>query len=276
MRITELELRGIIREELDKHIDEMAWGGHIGTAEDEILPHNPDYVASDLSSFNDLGASRSTSKKYAQSKSWADKAFQHYSNLPFTLWTAPYIGSGKGDKLEKLGIMPTLSFSSYSDENRLRIFPLEESLEKLSELGYDVARIKPNDVVILYTSVSTRNDFKASPWTLIHSLFDSYNFKFSEITAGWDAQGGDGFISSVKWMTMSSAKNGQIGSPSDAGAEAVTQELLDKRGFHLMPVSKDGKKLSPKHAALVIKRVKEVANEFRKNAPGHLFTVVVN
>ena len=35
MRITEAQLRSIIREELERSIDEMAWGGHIGMAEDE-------------------------------------------------------------------------------------------------------------------------------------------------------------------------------------------------------------------------------------------------
>jgi hypothetical protein len=179
MRITEAQLRSLIREELERSIDEMAWGGHIGLAQDEPYPNNPDYVSGEVASVNDAQGSRSRATKYAQSTAWADRAFKLYNNLPFTLWTAPYIGRGKTDtpgegNLDALGIRPTIVNYDYKpDAYRVRSFPLVDSMDKLTHLGYDVSQIKPNDVVILYTSAATEASVIPSPWMIFHALFDS-------------------------------------------------------------------------------------------------------
>jgi hypothetical protein len=286
MRVTEFHLRSLIREELSKHIDEMAWGGHIGIAEDEPLPHSPDYVSGEVASANDARGSRSRATKYAQSDAWASRALTLYKNLPFTLWTAPYIGSGKTDrpgegKLDSLNIRPTIVNYNYKpDAYRVRSFPLAESMDNLNHLGYDVSQIKPDDVVILYTSAATDASVIPSPWMIFHSLFDSDGGQgeppgLLRLVPSWSRSRWAVNDSLAPWMTMFSARNGLIGTQTDAAAEAMAQELLDRRGFHLSPENKRGK-ASPKSAAKSIALIKQAGDEFRANAPGHLITVLVN
>jgi hypothetical protein len=281
-----LHLRSLIREELSKHIDEMAWGGHIGIAEDEPLPHSPDYVSGEVATANEEPGSRSRATKYAQSGAWADRALKLYKNLPFTLWTAPYIGSGRTDKpgegkLDSLGIRPTIVNYSYKPDNeRVRFFPLADSLENLTSLGYDVSAVGPNDVVILYTSASTGSRVLPSPWMLFHSIFDSDAGRgtpagLSRVVPSWALARWAVNDRMEPWMTMFSARNGLIGTQTDAAAEAMAQELLDRRGFHFAPENKRGKP-APKSAAKSISLIKRAGDEFRANAPGYLITVLVN
>jgi len=280
VRITSTQLRQIICEELERSIDEMAWGGHIGMSGDDPYP-NSDYASGEVSSLNDLNGSRSRSEKYAKSAAWASQAMRLYGNLPFTLWTAPYIGSGKDDidrvgKLDHLGIRPSI----IDEENvRVRVLPLAQNLDKIESLGYDTSQVGPNDVVILYTTASVQADFIPSPWMLFHAIFDSEgnygqgNRELNELMPTLHLMGG-GFNSLVPWMTMKSARTSNIFSDTDASAEVMAQELLDRRGFHLAPANKRGKAL-PKVSQRVVQIVKKVGDEFRANAPGHIFTVVV-
>ena len=281
MRVTETHLRQLIREELEKHIDEMAWGGHIGLAQDEPYPHNPDYVSGEVATVNDARGSRSRATKYAQSDAWASRALTLYKNLPFTLWTAPYIGSGKREKLDAVDIRPTIVNYNYEpDAYRVRSFPLADNMDKLTQLGYDVSQIKPDDVVILYTSASTDASVIPSPWMIFHALFDSDGGQgeppgLLQIVPSWSRSRWAVNDSLASWMTMYSARQGLIGTQADAAAEAMAQELLDKQGFHLAPENKRGK-AAPKSAAKSIALIKAAGEEFRTNAPGHLITVLVN
>jgi hypothetical protein len=287
MRITERQLRSIIREELERSIDEMAWGGHIGMAEDEPYPHAPDHVSGEVASRNEESGSRSLATKYAQSDAWASRALTLYKNLPFTLWTAPYIGKGKTDtpgegKLDALGIRPTIVNYNYEpDAYRVRFFPLADSVDKLSSLGYDVSQINPReDVVILYTSAATGAAVIPSPWMIFHSIFDSEVYAgpppgLLRIVPSWPRARWAVGESLTPWMTMGSARQRNINSQTDAAAEAMAQELLDRRGFHLAPANKRGKP-PPKAYERAIALIKAAGDEFRANAPGHLITVLVN
>jgi len=288
MKITEEQLRQIIREELDRSIDEMAWGGHIGMAEDEPYPQAPDYVSGEVSDLNDAPGSRSRSKKYAGSEKWATQALRLYGNLPFTLWTAPYIGRGQTDnpgegKLDAQGIMPTTVNYDYNpDAYRVRAFPLADSMDKLAALGYDVTQVSPNDVVILYTSASTDKSVIPSPWMIFHSIFDSADSSddsdaptLRRLVPSWSSARWAVDDSLGPWMTMYSARRGLIGTQADAVSEAMAQELLDRRGFHLAPANKRGKP-PPKAYERAIALIKAAGDEFRANAPGHLITVLVN
>jgi hypothetical protein len=281
MRITESQLRRIVREELERSIDEMAWGGHIGLAQDEPYPNNPDYVSGEVATANDAQGSRSRATKYAQSDAWASRALTLYKNLPFTLWTAPYIGSGKREKLDAVDIRPTIvNYNFEPDAYRVRSFPLADSMDKLTHLGYDVSQIKPNDVVILYTSAATDASVIPSPWMIFHSLFDSDGGQgeppgLLRLVPSWSRSRWAVSDSLAPWMTMYSARQGLIGTQADAAAEAMAQELLDSQGFHLAPENKRGK-AAPKSAAKSIALIKAAGDEFRANAPGHLITVLVN
>lgn len=240
MKITKQQLRQRIREELERSMDEMAWGGHIGIADDGPF-ESPDYAYGEVAGRNEAPGSKSRSIKYAQSPAWASTAMRLYDNLPFTLWTAPYIGMGKtghgmGD-LDRLGIRPSI----YDETNtRVRVLPLMENLPGLESMGYDISNVKPDDVVILYTTSTVQKDIIPSPWMLFHAIFDnadpsvgSGSDELRRLVPSWSkCEGAAGGLE--KWMTMGSARSKSIGSLSDASAEAMTQELLDRRGFHLM------------------------------------------
>jgi len=286
MRISGKQLRRLIKEELSRHMDEMAWGGHIGLAQDEPYPNNPDYVSGEVASANDAQGSRSRATKYAQSTAWADRALKLYNNLPFTLWTAPYIGRGKTDtpgegNLDALGIRPTIVNYDYKpDAYRVRSFPLADSLDKLTSLGYDVSKVSPTDVVVLYTSASTDKSVIPSPWMIFHSFFDSDGGQgeppdLLRLVPSWSRSRWAVNDNLAPWMTMYSARRDLIATQADAVAEAMAQELLDRRGFHLAPENKRGKP-APKSAAKSIELIKQAGDEFRANAPGHLITVLVN
>lgn len=284
MRITQVQLKHIIREELERSMDEMAWGGHIGIADDfgdEGAWGNPDYAYGEVAGRNEAPGSKSRSIKYAQGPKWAETAMRLYENLPFTLWTAPYIGTGKsgfgrGD-LDRLGIRPSI----FDEVNtRVRVLPLESNLPGLESMGYDISKISPTDVVILYTTASVQKDIIPSPWMLFHAIFDNADpsigngsAELRQLVPSWSkCVGAAGGLE--KWMTMGSARSKSIGTSADASAEAMTQELLDRRGFHLAPLNTRGKS-TPAWADRVISLFKEAGDEFRTNAPGHLITVVV-
>jgi len=265
-------------------MDEMAWGGHIGFASefgDAGAFGDPDYAYGEVAGRNEAPGSKSRSIKYAQSPKWAETAMRLYDNLPFTLWTAPYIGTGKagfgsGD-LDKFGIRPSI----YDPTNtRVRVLPLTDHLESLQAMGYDTSKINPTDVVVLYTTATVQKDIIPSPWMIFHAIFDNSDpsigngsAELLRIVPSWPkCQGAAGGLE--KWMTMGSARSKTIGTSNDASSEAMVQELLDSRGFHLAPENSRGKP-PPAWSRRSIGLFKAAGDEFRANAPGNLITVVV-
>jgi hypothetical protein len=279
MRITEAQLRRIIREELKGRIDEMPWAGHIGYAEDERYEGDDDghwHPSSTFAGRVETDTHGPGAKRFAMGKSFERDALRLYANLPFKLWTAPYVGAGYS-KLNDRGIRPDVSLNVDDPalDMRNRVLDMDEGLEKLADLGYDVSKVGPDDLVILYTTAVTDKDYLGTPWMLMHAMFDSGSPEFARLVPSWEDTWRKFSESFVPWMTMKSARQNNIFNPRDAAAEAMAQELVDRRGFHLAPQNKRGR--PPSRAVLsLIDDIKKVADEFRSNAPGHVITVVLN
>ena len=283
MRITEAQLRMIIREELKGRIDEMPWGGHIGSAEDDRQAPNEWEdddgrwrPGSTFASRLELDRHGAGAKQFAMGKNFERDALRLYSNLPFKLWTAPYIGAGYL-KLDAHGVRPDFStvIGDSSVDMRNRVLPIERGLEKLADLGYDTSKVGSDDVVILYTTAVTEKDYLGTPWMLIHAMFDSGSPEFEKLAPSWSDTWRKFSESFIPWMTMKSARTKSIQTDRDVAAEALVQELIDRRGFHLSPQNKRGKP-PPRALVSLVDDIKKVADEFRRNAPGHFIAVVLN
>ena len=283
MRITESQLRRIIREEIEGQIDEMAWGGHVGIGSDPIDPRyadDPEIVNSTFASRLELGGNRDHARRYVAGPAWAKLARQHYANLPFTLWTAPYIGAGYSTMSRDF--RPDASASADLDDeidNRMKLMPLREGLPILRDLGYDTKGVGTDDFVVLFTTAMTDKDFLGSPWMLFHAFFDGGTPAISQLVPGWRDIWQRFSVSMEPYMTMKAARTKYFTknpgtSARDIAAEAMCQELLTRGGFTLQSNKKGNP--PPKRMQELVPIVKEAAENFRRNAPGHLVTVVLN
>jgi hypothetical protein len=78
----------------------------------------------------------------------------------------------------------------------------------------------------------------------------------------------------VDALTMASARNGKIGTTSDALAEIVCQELLTRGGFQVNPSGAAPKYVEALQALKPY--VRRIADEVRSNIRGKLVAVAVN
>jgi hypothetical protein len=239
MRITEGQLRRIIREELETHVDEMAWKGHIGISGD------PGEDTSALSGQSDLrGPNKPGAEKFARSGRFQKLAELQFAKIPFGVWTAPFIGAGT-------------AFGVRQGTLRGRMMPLTpDGVETLQRLGYKgTDRVEGDDLVILYTTMTTDPGYMATPWMIVPTWAQVGN----DFVEGWSESFpeigpiiGDDFTG-LSWyaaLTMRSAREGRIGPPGDALSEIMCQELLGL--------------------------VRRAAAEFRQAARGKLIIVEVN
>jgi hypothetical protein len=172
--------------------------------------------------------------------------------------------------------------------------------EFLRSHGYRTEGVGDSDLVILYTTGVANSAVMATPWIIIHSVFDSagcidllipgYSWIESALTAGRGYTEGSGYGSqtflksmagdyAVSWqayLTMNAALKNEINSPADAMAEMMCQELLTTNGLSLDLESMDENDPVRKDLIWLGKQVKSKAAEFRKSARGKLITVAVN
>lgn len=276
MRITESRIRRIIREELEKQVDEMAYAGGLGARP------SPDKMRQSFVANTILGdENRSGAERYAQSAGFRKLAEKHFANIPYQVWTAPLIGSMKG-------------VYDSAEGGRMTLVPLEpDGIMRLEELGYKVpAQVGGDDVVILYTTMVTDKDYLATPWMIVHAMFDG-DYSMGKVCPGFwrivsglmngDADGIDPALLpltadwDIRWgraLTMRSAREGYLSAATDAYAEIMCQELLTQRGFRINDQGADPKYVEALHALKPY--VKQAADEFRRNVRGKLITVAVN
>jgi hypothetical protein len=277
MRITEGQLRRIIREELETHVDEMAWKGRIGISGD------PGEDTSALSGQPGLrGPNKPGAEKFARSGRFQKLAELQFANIPFDVWTVPFVGAGTA-----LGVR--------QDELRGRMMPLTpDGMETLQRLGYKgTDRVEGDDLVILYTTMTTDPGYIATPWMIVHALFDSSEIS-GELSPTW-AQVGNDFVegwsesfpeigpiidddfTGSSWyaaLTMRSAREGRIGPQGDALSEIMCQELLTSGGFRFDPDAISEEEVGALTALKGL--VRRAAAEFRQAARGKLIIVEVN
>lgn len=278
MRITSDQLRRIIREEIERSIDEMAFAGQLGTvyADDPGEGFFSDGEDEDPAV---RSKDRSGAFKYSRSKLFTNLAIKHYANLPFNVWTATVIGRFDITHLD-----------GWKRAAVIDLFP--DGLDTLESMGIESSnKISPDDFVILYGATTTAKDFNASPWMILHGFFDQSSdfenicptfftlreigdYSLPEVLDDVPAQDFYDLVARAQeFFTMRSARIGAI-SGGDSVAEAVTQELLDRRGFHV-----NSEAVPPELASALrvfTRLVKTVGEEFRQNAPGKMLVVRSN
>ena len=274
MAITESRIRRIIREELEKQVDEMAYAGSLGVRQ------SPDEEGTSFFSVEVADEpNRPGAEKFARSRRFRTLAEKHFANIPGNVWVAPLIGIAD-------------DVYDSADDTRVRAVPLvPDGIERLEELGYEApARVGRDDIVILYTTMSTGKSIMATPWMIFHAMFDnvdlggslcpSYSELFSSIVyedtddpdlillGGGEAAGWAGAL------TMKSARDGLVELATDAFAEIMCQELLTSGGFQINDRGAAPKYVEALHA--LKPHIKRCADEFRQNIRGKLVTVAVN
>ena len=285
MRITESRMRQIIREEAKRALQEMPYAGDLG------ISHSTDqesesFISSNLSA---AGVNRKGAEKYARSGRFKTLAKRHFDNIPYNVWVAPLIGIGYGAGVN----------DDPEDGARGRVLDLvPDGVEKLERLKFEApSRVGPDDLVILYSSMGTDTSFLATPWMVMHSIFDTNSMTdelipgFQELNAllVYGSDEDDVFMplnnltdnyeatqDVVQTLTMASARSGQVAGAGDVLAEMMCQELLTKGGLRIDFNTVQEKPEMERAIRELGRRVKRMAADFRRNAQGKLIVTATN
>ena len=275
MRITEVQLRQIIRESLDEMAFAKTLTGHDG--KHIVLPGRSSRRSGPEGSTSARALDPETNSRYLGSKKFNDDAIRLYANVPFNVWLAPVLSK---DPDRSMGFVdPEFGYS------RIKVLNLAYGgLEFLEKTGFaGVEEINPTkDLVVLPVGLNVMKGYTTSPWVIMHGIFDSFdgNNAVSELAPGLvklykDVEKDPDLIwHLLHSLTMYSARTHQItlDAPSDMIAEMMLQEILDKRGVRFnfdKVVDADVQN----QIIEIGKRVKEQAQLFRKRAPGKLILV---
>lgn len=289
MRISESRIRQIIREEAKRALQEMPYAGDLG------ISHSTDQESESFisSTLSDMGVNRKGAEKYARSGRFKTLAKRHFDNIPYNVWVAPLIGIGYGAGVN----------DDPEDGARGRVLDLvPDGIKLLERLKFEApSRVGPDDLVILYSSMGTDTTFLATPWMVMHSIFDTNSMTdelipgFRELNAlltygsdeGLDeddvfmplnnlTDNGENTRAVASTLTMASGRNGQIAGSGDILAEMMCQELLTKGGLRINfePV-RDNPEIEAAVRELA-RRVKRMAADFRRNAQGKLIVTATN
>ena len=282
MKIKESQIRKIVKEEIER-MNEMPYGGNLGPVKGSDEPST--------SGFSDTyGENRPAAEKFSKSESFKKLAEKHFAKIDNNIFIAPYIGDIDG----------MYDFASNTvGMDRVRISELEnKGIKTLQGFGFSIPKNlnEQFDTVILYSTNSASKGIFATPWMLVHAIFDSESL-YRELTPGWASVvqqissewdtkkspiGGDGgFEDGYNWsklLTMKSARNGEIYSQSDAYAEIMCQEIFTTSGFQIDKSKATTAKLArcAKELELLKKSVIEGSGEFKRNIKGKLIMVAVN
>ena len=279
-------LRQVIREELQSDIEEAHADGLGFAYEKGNESESDDLEPQDDEEWQRHVQDRARgAQRYARSGRFKRLAEKHYANLPFPVWTAPYIGNIEG--------ISTV-VSKFSDCYRMGIMDLGTSGKAtLRKFGYSIDGVGNSDLVILYTTGVANAAVMATPWMIIHSIFDSatcadhlvkdYSAIERVLTTGkGDAEmflkniAGDDAVEWQSYLTMKSARDRKINSPSDALAEMMCQELLTSGGLRLDFSGVDENDPIRNDFIWLKRQVKWKAEDFRKKARGKLIIIAVN
>jgi hypothetical protein len=254
----------IIREEFERAVDEMAYAGSMGPRRGAVRmdnSYNPDA--------NPEGA-----EKFARSGRFRALAEKHFAHVPHPVWTAALISDPLGrSRGRSVALHPT-------------------GIRTLRTLGFEIPDgLAKGDTVILYTTTSVAKRTLATPWMIVHAMFDRGDNDRSIVPESFDTLlnsiiYGGGPESKIvdSWMsdrsmfmaalTMKSARKRMINTLGDAISEIVCQEILTTDGFR---VNDDG--VDPELASVLrdLKpAVERIAEEWRELIRGKLITIRVN
>ena len=282
MKLSESQLRNFIRQQ----IKEMAYAGRLnptfGRSDDisvlagEVFDYGPEEDQKQLKP--DVVA------RYAMSQTFEKLAKKHFANIPWNVWFAPLIGTYYE------AVQDTAAL------NRAILEPLNpDGISRLKSLGYEIPEnISADDVIILYTSTILEKNFIATPWMIVHSIFDNYNLgvfsktyvdkiypllRYNQNTPhpGTEILKQENFTNFYKsWinaLTMKSART-RLVSYTDAFPEIMCQELLTRNGFTINDSGAEQEYIDALYSLKPV--IKQCANEFNSNIRGKLIITAVN
>lgn len=281
-------IREMLWEVIEKDIDE-AHAGSLGFAYEKPEYQVPDSDETEPEGEEEFQAyvkdRARGAQRYARSGRFKHLAEKHYANIPFPVWTAPYIGNLSGfstviDQPERCGRMGMMDLV-YDGKSVLR------------KLGYTTEGVSGGDLVILYTTGVANAAVLATPWMIIHAIFDSgkcidfIHGGYSDIERVLLTGEGDAvakhFLGSIaknddfawnSYLTMKSARDYKITAANDAFAEMICQELLTRGGLRL---DLEGLEQAEREALVWLgQEAKQVAHSFRRAARGKLIIIAVN
>lgn len=283
MKITESQLRRMIREELKRDLNEMPYGGTLSGpgGEDVRMKPGREIVPPGIKKASNPDV---TSKLFKSAKFKSD-AERLYTNIPYKVWLAPIFGVSTGEHLPNPDDdSDRMAFANLSKVGVARLvnfgFMLPDDIDTRNDLV--IAVISP--LAGRLTVPDGKLSISSSPWTIFHAIFDSsIGYKrdaIDELVPGYQD-----FVKDltrifgepkilkrlVGALSMGAARKGEIFSPWDAAAEMMVQELIDKRRLRL-----DLSGLEPEERAQLAAfgdRVRELAQAFRENAQGKLIVI---
>lgn len=282
MKIKESQLRNFIKQQ----IKEMAYAGRLNPPPGRSDDFSEIALALDYGPYEDQKQLKpDIVSRYAMSQTFEKLAKKHFANIPWNVWFAPLIGTYK----------EIVSDQGDGDVDRATLEPLyPDGISRLESLGYEVPEnIGADDVVILYTSTILEKNLIATPWMIVHSIFDNSGVEnFSKTFANkifpiiysednthpgtelLRERSGRDFLNWKDALTMKSVRTGQIGEYNDVFAEIMCQELLTRNGF---TINENGAEQKYIDALYVLKTIiKQCANEFNSNIRGKLIITAVN
>ena len=301
MKLKESQLRNFIRNQ----IKEMAYAGRLSPQQAYIYPSWVQNIddEEELDMYKNFANLSDTSlafnydrenppnpdipKKYAMSQTFERLAKKHFANIPWNVWFAPLIGTYREIVTDS------------NEETRATLEPLyPDGIARLKKIGYEIPEnIGTDDVVILYTTTIMEKNFIATPWMIVHSMFDNNNTGVFSKTykeklgvlmgrgrqsvpppKGTEALIEEEYMAGVnKWknaLTMRSARIDDIAVIEDAFAEIMCQELLTKSGFTINDSGAEQKYIDALYALKPV--IKQCAREFNSNIRGKLIITAVN
>ena len=282
MKIKESEIRKIVKEEIER-MNEMPYGGNLGPVYGSDEPSSSGFAGT-------FGENRPSAEKLSKSEKFRKLAEKHFAKIDNNVFVAPYIGD----------IDSITDFTSGDpDVRRIEISKLKDKgIKILLDFGFSIPQnLDPEfDTVILYTTNSASKGSFATPWMIVHAIFDSeIEYKklvpvwasvvdqfTSEIDTNKYAIAGDyGFLDGYDWsklLTMKSARNKEIFAQSDAYAEIMCQEILTTSGFQIdrSKAATSQLRRCADDLDLLKKSVVAASNEFKRNIKGKLIIVAVN
>jgi len=275
MRITEGQLRRIIRKSLDEMAFVKTLTGHDG--KHIVLPGRSSRRSGPEGSTSARALDPETNSRYLGSKKFNDDAIRLYANVPFNVWLAPVLSSNLD--VSTAFVDPEFSYS------RIKVLNLAYGgLEFLEKTGFaGVEEINPTkDLVVLPVGLNVMKGYTTSPWVIMHGVFDSIDTinMISQLVPGAkellkDVENDPDLIwHLLHSLTMYSARTHQItlDAPSDMVAEMFVQEIFDRRKLRF----NFDKVVGPDAQKKIIEignRVKEMAQLFLNRAPGKLILV---
>jgi hypothetical protein len=290
MRITKNQLRQIILEVLEQDMDEMAYAGRLGVAFSR--KSSKDFGAGGTGQYN---PNPRAAAALALSKSFEDKALRLYAHLPFRVFVAPYVGNI--EDIDARGI--NFTDGAISRGVVLKLTP--KKIKQLQKMGYRniPGDLSPDDLILLYTTSGAERGTMASPWMIFHAFFnidgmdDDSAKEVSKISPTFIELGSKTYYAGPddplfpiidegadvpfdKYLTMGSARKGELGSYIESLAEVMTQELITGKGFVFSKAFETAPEEVQEAFKLLRKMIKQAAVEARQNLRGKILVVDVN